>query len=200
MRVRELAVPGAYAYAPEIFPDRRGTFASPYVESAGTAATGHPLFPVRQVSCSVSARGVLRGVHFTATPPGTAKVVCCPAGEVLDIVVDLRAGSPAFGRWDSLVLSPATFTSVYLPVGVGHAFLALRDDTVMTYLLSQEYVPANELAVSALDPALGLPLPAGLRPVVSERDRGAWTLDEARAAGALPAYETCRKIEAGFDS
>ncbi|MEV7231873.1 dTDP-4-dehydrorhamnose 3,5-epimerase family protein [Polymorphospora sp. NPDC051019] len=197
MTARELAVTGAIAFAPRVFPDERGVFASPYVDSVLTAAVGHPLFPVRQTSYSVSRRGVLRGVHFTATPPGSAKLVSCPRGRVLDMVVDLRAGSPTFGRFDSVVLDAHGFASVYIPVGVGHAFVALEDDSVMSYLLSQEYVPANELAVSPTDPALGLPIPYP-DPTMSARDRVAPTLGEARAAGLLPDYDTAQEIEAAF--
>jgi 5-epimerase len=197
-QVRALAVPGAFAFTPAVFPDERGAFVSPYLGSLFTETLGHPLFPVRQTSYSVSRRGVLRGLHYTATPPGSAKLVCCPHGRALDLVVDLRVGSPRFGCWDSVVLDDRSFTAVYLPVGVGHAFVALRDDTVMAYLLSQEYVPANELAVSAVDPALRLPIPEDIDPVMSERDRAAPTLDEARTAGRLPDFQTCRTIEAAF--
>jgi 5-epimerase len=198
VQARELAVRGAFAFAPRVFPDERGVFVSPYVDSLFTEALGYPMFPVRQTSYSVSRRGVLRGLHFTATPPGAAKFVSCPRGRVLDIIVDVRLGSPTFGRWDSVVLDGREFASVYLPVGVGHAFVALQDDTVMSYILSQEYVAENELAVSPVDPALGLPVPEETDPIMSERDRAAFTLDEARAAGVLPDYDACRRIEAGF--
>jgi epimerase EvaD len=129
-------------------------------------------------------------VHFTAGPVGTQKYVHCPAGRVLDVVVDLRVGSPAFGRFDTAVLDEYDARALYLPAGVGHAFAALEDGSVMSYLLSQGYDAPRELAVSVLDPALGLPLPAGVEPVLSERDRVAPTLAEALAAGVLPRWGT----------
>ncbi|WP_432054885.1 dTDP-4-dehydrorhamnose 3,5-epimerase family protein [Streptomyces sp. bgisy022] len=196
MKARELAVRGAYTFEPEVFPDERGLFVSPFREDAFTAAVGHPLFPVRQSNHSRSRRGVVRGVHYTVTPPGSAKYVYCARGRSLDIVVDVRVGSPTYGRWDAVELEPCAFRAVYFPVGVGHAFVALEDDTVMSYMLSGEYVQANELAVSVLDQALGLPVPDDLEPVLSGRDRAAPLLEQARADGTLPDYAVCRAVEA----
>jgi 5-epimerase len=187
MDYRELAVTGAYAFFPEVFPDARGDFASPYQEGAFAAAVGRPLFHVAQASRSVSRRGVVRGVHYTLTPPGTAKYVYCAAGRALDIAVDLRAGSPTFARWEAVELGGGSGAAVYLPPGVGHAFAALEDGTVMCYLLSEEYRRENELALSVLDRELGLRLPVEA-PLLSERDRRAPTLAEAAARDLLPRY------------
>ncbi|MEU5987393.1 dTDP-4-dehydrorhamnose 3,5-epimerase family protein [Spirillospora sp. NPDC047418] len=196
MKSRRLAVTGAWEFTPDVFPDDRGLFVSPFQEAAFTEAVGRPLFPVTQTNHSRSRRGVVRGVHFTVTPPGSAKYVYCARGESLDIVVDIRVGSPTFGRWDATRLDQEDFRAMYLPVGVGHAFVALADDTVMSYLMSESYVAEHELAVSPLDPALGLPIPAGAEVVLSDRDRAAPTLAEAAAAGVLPDYDVCRELDA----
>jgi epimerase EvaD len=195
MRVRVLAVEGAIEFTPEIFPDQRGVFASPFQEAAFSEAAGGRLFPVAQSSVSTSRRDVVRGIHFTRTPPGMARYVCCPRGKALDIVVDLRVGSPSFGRWDSVVLDQESVRAVYLPMGVGHAFVALEDDTVMCYLLSQSYTPENEFSLSVYDPELDLPLPPGITPILSERDRQAPTLASAQAKGLLPEYAKSMEIE-----
>ena len=197
-QARQLAVGGAYAFTTTAFPDERGVFLSPYQRAVFVEALGHPLFPVAQCSYSVSRRGVVRGVHFTATPPGTAKYVYCPRGKVLDVVVDLRVGSPTFGAHDAVVLGGVDFPAVYLPVGLGHLFVALEDETVMTYLLSTEYQRDKELAVAALDPGLSLPIPADVTPLLSERDRQAPTLAEALAAGLLPGYPASLRAEAAL--
>lgn len=197
MKARTLAVEGALEFTPRVFPDQRGLFLSPFQEEAFTQAHGAPLFRVAQTNHSLSRRGVVRGIHFTATPPGTAKYVYCARGEALDIVVDIRVGSPTFGRWDSVLMDQRDHRASYLPVGVGHAFVALRDDTVMSYLLSESYVPENELSLSVLDPALGLPIPGDTDPVLSERDRAAVTLAQARERGLLPDYERCQEVERG---
>ncbi|WP_405145029.1 dTDP-4-dehydrorhamnose 3,5-epimerase family protein [Sphaerisporangium sp. NBC_01403] len=198
MRHRELAVTGAFEFVPETFPDDRGAFVSTFQEAAFAEAVGHPLFPVAQASQSTSKRGVVRGVHYTLAPPGTAKYVYCTRGRALDMVVDLRVGSPTFGRWDQVELAGDTCRSVYLPPGVGHAFAALDDDTVVCYLLSREYRKKNELAVSVFDAEIGLRLPSGRDPILSERDMLAPTVSGAAERGMLPRYEACLAVEKGF--
>ncbi|MCK9868088.1 dTDP-4-dehydrorhamnose 3,5-epimerase [Nocardiopsis dassonvillei] len=195
MQARELNVVGAYEFTPQVFPDHRGLFVSPFQEKTFIEAVGHPLFRITQTSHSKSKRGVVRGIHFTITPPGTAKYVYCPRGRSLDVVVDIRVGSPTFGKWDAVELNQETFRSIYLPVGVGHGFIILEDDTVMSYMLSGEYVAEQERALSALDPELGLPIPRGMEPILSERDQIAPTLSAALAQNALPDYEHCMAIE-----
>ncbi|MDW3848656.1 dTDP-4-dehydrorhamnose 3,5-epimerase family protein [Micromonospora aurantiaca] len=195
MQVRELSVSGAYEFVPDVFPDDRGLFVSPFQQQGFRSVTGHPALPVAQTNHSRSRRGVVRGVHFTTTPPGTAKYVYCPRGRSMDIVVDIRVGSPTYGQWDAVLLDQEDFRALYLPVGVGHAFVALEDETVMSYLLTNPYVPEYEQSIAALDPALGLPVPTDIEPVQSERDRAAMTLEQARRAGLLPDYETCRRAE-----
>ncbi|MEV0221383.1 dTDP-4-dehydrorhamnose 3,5-epimerase [Streptomyces sp. NPDC050704] len=201
MEYRTLAVQGAFEFFPEVFPDDRGRFTAPFQESSFVDAVGHPFPAVRQVNCSTSRRRVLRGVHFTRTPPGVAKYVYCAHGRVVDMVVDLRVGSPTFGAWDAVTIDATVRPSgVYFPVGVGHAFLALSDDTVMSYVLSGEYVADQEHAVSPLDPAIALPVTAEREVTLSARDRAAPTLAEAQALGLLPVYEECLEIENSFRS
>ncbi|MEU5400875.1 dTDP-4-dehydrorhamnose 3,5-epimerase [Streptomyces sp. NPDC005963] len=200
MQSRALSVEGGFEFQARVFGDDRGIFVSPYQEAAFVAATGHKLFPVAQTNHSRSRRGVVRGLHYTVTPPGMAKYVYCARGRTLDIILDIRVGSPTFGRWDSALLDQEDFRAVYLPVGMAHGFIALEDDTVVSYMLSGEYVPENEAALSVLDPTLGLPLPTDVAPILSERDRVAPTLEEARAAGLLPDYQTCLKIDRALRS
>jgi epimerase EvaD len=198
VRIRELSVDGAFEITPDISRDDRGLFVSPFQQTPFLEATGRPLFAVAQTNHSRSRRGVVRGVHFTVAPPGCAKYVYCPQGAALDIVVDIRVGSPTFGKWDAVEVGPRHFRSVYFPVGVGHAFVSYRDGTVMSYMISGEYMPENELALSMLDPYLGLPLPRDVEPIMSERDRVAPTLAEAEERGMLPVYEKCKEVEAAL--
>ncbi|MFD9443866.1 dTDP-4-dehydrorhamnose 3,5-epimerase family protein [Streptomyces sp. NPDC060006] len=198
MDTRQLKIAGALEFTPDVFPDDRGYFLSSFQEQEFNNSHGQPLFPVAQISYSLSHRGVVRGVHYTATPPGTAKYVFCPRGRVLDVIVDLRVGSPTFGEWDSVELGGTDQRAVYLPVGVGHMFIVLEDDSLMNYTLSSSYVAEHELAVSPLDPALALPLPTGMQPVLSERDREAPTLAEAESAGLLPSFETSLALDAAL--
>jgi len=190
--VRELVVPGAWEITPQVHADSRGAFFEWVTDSAFTELTGHRL-DLRQANCSVSAAGVLRGLHFAQLPPSQAKYVTCLHGKVFDVIVDIRVGSPTFGRWDSVVLDDTTRRSVYLSEGLGHAFLALEDDSTVSYLCSAGYDPAREHTVNALDPALDIAWPVvDGEPIMSDRDREAPTLEEVRAAGLLPTWEETR--------
>lgn len=196
MRARKLAVDCAFEFVPDVHRDNRGLFVSPYQEPAFLAALGRPLFPVARTNISESKRGVVRGIHYTATPPGSAKYIHCARGRVQDFLIDIRPGSPTFGQWDSVVLDGESFRGVYVPVGVGHAFVALEDGSLTCYLLSASYVPELELALAVDDSELALPVAAAAERVMSHRDRIAPTLAEARSAGLLPDYATCLEIEA----
>jgi dTDP-4-dehydrorhamnose 3,5-epimerase len=134
---------------------------------------------------------VLRGVHFALVPPGQAKYIYCPAGRVLDVVIDVRVGSPTFGVHDAVVLDSEQPRAVYLSEGLGHAFLALEDRTSVTYLVSTGYSPGREFGISPLDPALDLPWPADLELELSAKDQAAPTLAQAQAQGLLPTMEQC---------
>ncbi|MGH3796226.1 MAG: dTDP-4-dehydrorhamnose 3,5-epimerase family protein [Pseudonocardiaceae bacterium] len=191
MQVRELAVPGALEFVPTVFPDTRGLFVAPFQESAFVGATGHRL-RLAQSNHSVSGRGVIRGVHFSDVPPGQAKYVYCPRGALLDVVIDVRLGSPTFGRCDAVRLDSETYGAVYIAEGIGHAFVALADDTVLAYLCSTGYNPGAERTVNPLDPGLALPWPTGLQPVLSDKDRAAPTLASAAEAGILPRWQDCQ--------
>ncbi|GAA3124759.1 hypothetical protein GCM10020001_052020 [Nonomuraea salmonea] len=141
-----------------------------------------------QVNCSVSRRGVLRGVHFADVPPGQAKYVTCAAGAVLDVVVDVRAGSPTFGRWESVRLDDESRHGLYIGEGLGHAFLALSESATVVYLCSTPYDPAREHGVHPLDPDLGIEWPLDGEPLLSAKDAAAPTLKQALDAGSLPSW------------
>ena len=190
MKVRDLAIPGAWELTPQLHSDARGLFFEWLTDRGFRSFTGHR-FDVRQANCSMSAAGVLRGLHFAQFPPGQAKYVTCLHGSVFDVVVDIRLGSPTFGRWDSVLLDDRDRRTVYISEGLAHGFLALEDDSTVMYLCSAEYQPAREHVIGATDPALGIdwPIVDGQPPRMSERDATAPTLDEVNALGLLPRYE-----------
>ncbi|MCV7401996.1 dTDP-4-dehydrorhamnose 3,5-epimerase [Mycobacterium fragae] len=191
MDVRELAIPGAWQIVPQLHSDSRGLFFEWLTDRGFTAFAGHRL-DVRQANCSVSAAGVLRGLHFAQLPPSQAKYVTCLAGSVFDVVVDIRVGSPTFGRWDSVLLDDRDRRSVYISEGLAHGFVALEDNSTVTYLCSAEYDPQREHTICATDPALAIDWPRGHELVLSDRDAAAPPLDEVRAAGLLPAWDETR--------
>jgi dTDP-4-dehydrorhamnose 3,5-epimerase len=192
VKVRELAVPGAWEITHDIHRDTRGALFEWFTDSAFSAMAGHR-FDMRQANCSVSSAGVLRGVHFAQLPPSQAKYVTCLRGSVFDVVVDIRTGSPTFGTWDSVVLDDHERRSVYLAEGLGHAFLSLQDDSTVMYLCSAAYNPEREHTISALDPDLAIAWPAlDGEPIMSDRDRAAPTLAQCQAAGLLPTWDATK--------
>lgn len=194
MTARELAVPGAWEITPTLRGDSRGTFFEWFTDRDFSAFAGHKL-DVLQANCSVSSAGVLRGLHFAQVPPSQAKYVTCVRGSVFDVVVDIRVGSPTFGRWDAVTLDDRNRRSVYISEGLAHGFLAQQDDSTVMYLCSAPYDPTREHTVSAIDPALGIDWPGtvfGSETVLSERDADAPTLAEAQSAGLLPTWDETR--------
>lgn len=196
MEIRDTGVPGAFVVTPRQFGDPRGLFLEWFRTDRFAEVVGHP-FTLRQANCSVSAAGVLRGIHFADVPPGQAKYVTCLAGAVLDVVVDLRIGSPTFGTWDSVLLDDVDRRAVYLPEGLGHGFLSLEDGSTVAYLCSEPYTPHREHGIDPLDPALGIVWPTTGRdgsPLVvsvSDKDGSAPSLAGALEAGLLPTAEAC---------
>jgi dTDP-4-dehydrorhamnose 3,5-epimerase len=192
--VRELAIPGALEITPVQHDDDRGVFLEWFREDAFTRATGHP-FRLAQANCTVSRAGTVRGIHFAQLPPSQAKFVTCVQGVALDVVVDLREGSSTFGRWDSVHLDDLDRRAIYLPEGVGHAFMALADGTVVNYLCSAAYDPEREHEIHPLDPEIGVAWPtegtdgAPLTPRLSAKDDAAPSLSEVRRRGLLPTYD-----------
>ncbi|WP_037906790.1 dTDP-4-dehydrorhamnose 3,5-epimerase [Actinacidiphila yeochonensis] len=188
--MRPLDIDGAWVHEPKTFPDARGTFHEWFSVDGFEKAVGHPL-NLAQANCSVSRRGTLRGVHFADVPPSQAKYVKCVRGAVLDVIVDIRVGSPTFGQWEGVRLDDQQHHSVYLSEGLGHAFMALTDDATVVYLCSEGYAPQREHGINPLDPELGIEWPAGVEPLLSEKDAAAPTLAEAREQGLLPTWEQC---------
>lgn len=197
VEVRELDIPGAWEIAPRLHADSRGVFFEWLTDREFTGFAGHRL-DIRQANCSVSAAGALRGLHFAQLPPSQAKYVTCLSGSVFDVVVDIRLGSPTFGRWDSVVLDDRERRSVYISEGLAHGFLALQDNSTVMYLCSTEYDPHREHTIAATDPALAIDWPRGHELVLSDRDAAAPTLDEVRAAGLLPSWEEARSFVEGL--
>jgi dTDP-4-dehydrorhamnose 3,5-epimerase len=190
VEIRELAVPNSYVLDLVPHGDSRGRFTEWYRADVLAEATGFGL-TVAQANHSVSARGSLRGVHFALVPPGQAKYVYCPAGRVLDVVVDVRVGSPTFGVHDAVVLDSEQPRAVYRAEGLGHAFVSLAESSSVTYLVSTGYSPGREFGVHPLDADLGLPWPADVEFELSAKDAAAPTLEQARAQGLLPTMEEC---------
>lgn len=195
MDVEPLGIEGAWTFTPRQFGDDRGTFLETFQEAVFSATTGHRL-NLAQANLSVSAAGVVRGIHFADVPPGQAKYVTCAFGAVLDVVVDVRTTSPTYGRWETVLLDDVDRRSVYLCEGLGHAFMSLCDGATVVYSCSTPYAPERERGVHPLDPEIGIEWPTSgrdgqaLRPSLSPKDVAAPTLAEAESAGLLPSLDS----------
>jgi dTDP-4-dehydrorhamnose 3,5-epimerase len=189
VKFRPLSIDGAYEITPVVRADPRGSFAEVFRQDMFTAEVGHPL-RIAQINNSNSARDVVRGVHWADVPPGQAKYVTCQRGAVVDYVIDLRVGSPTFGRWDSVVLDDVERRAVYIGEGIGHAFRALADNTSLHYLCSTPYNPPRERAIHPLDPDLDIDWGVD-NPILSDRDAAAPSLAKAREDGLLPDLAAC---------
>jgi dTDP-4-dehydrorhamnose 3,5-epimerase len=195
-----LDVDGAWVLAPRIHRDGRGSFLEWFRETEFYETLGYRP-DVAQANCSVSRRGVIRGIHFSDVPPGQAKYVTCASGAIMDVVVDIRVGSPGFGRWQAVQLDDESRRALYISEGLGHAFAALTDQATVLYLCSTPYAPGREHGVHPLDPAIGIAWPADMDKILSEKDAAAPSLAEAASAGLLPDYGDCQayiaKLRAG---
>jgi dTDP-4-dehydrorhamnose 3,5-epimerase len=191
--VDSLSIDGAWTFLPRQHPDDRGTFLEAFRGEEFAADLGYRL-DVAQVNCSVSRRGVIRGIHYADVPPGQAKYVSCVRGAILDVVVDIRVGSPSFGAWELVRLDDVERRSLFLAEGLGHGFMALTDDATVLYLCSTGYAPGREHGLNPLDRGLGIDWPldeVGGQPLLSEKDAASPSLSDAEAAGGLPRYEDC---------
>ncbi|MDI5965840.1 dTDP-4-dehydrorhamnose 3,5-epimerase family protein [Streptantibioticus silvisoli] len=184
MRFAELEVPGSFVITPDQIGDDRGTFYESMRTDEFERVMGQPFEP-RQINYSVSRRNTLRGLHSVADPPAQAKYITCVRGVLRDFVVDLRVGSPTFGRWASTLLDADSGVSVYVPEGVGHGFLTLTDDACICYVLSSAFVPGTQIDINPLDPDLALPWGFTEQPLMSAKDEKAPSLKEVMDAGLL---------------
>ena len=194
MQITPLSIEGAWRVEPRLFPDERGTFLEWFKAGPFAEVVGHPL-ELAQSNISTSTAGTVRGVHFAAVPPSQAKYVTCVSGAVVDVVVDIRVGSPTYGQHELIYLDDVTRHAVYISEGLGHAYMALTEGAVFLYLCSAPYAPTREHGVTPLDTALGIDWPTAdaagnsVEPLLSPKDLAAPTLEQAQKQGLLPTYD-----------
>ncbi len=181
MRLLPTRIDGLVFLEPQVFGDHRGFFVETFRADAWGAA-GIDVELV-QDNHSRSRRGTLRGMHFQ-TAPGQAKLLRCSRGSILDVVVDVRRGSPTFGEWESFTLDDESARQLFVPVGFAHGFCVTSEVADVAYKCSNYYDPATEAGIAYDDPEVGIEWPRGLQPIVSERDASAPRLSEI--ADALP--------------
>lgn len=166
---KRLEIPEVVLVEARAFPDGRGFFAETYKRSQ--FVTGGIPATFVQDNHSRSRRGVLRGLHYQVHPKAQGKLVGAVRGEIFDVAVDVRRGSPTYGRWVGATLSEENHRLLYMPVGFAHGFCVLSDEADVTYKATEEYAPEHERGVVWNDPEIGIRWPVR-RPVLSDVDAG----------------------------
>lgn len=182
LRVTPLALPGVLLLEPQVHADQRGMFFESFNARAFREATGIDLEFV-QDNHARSSRNVLRGLHYQQSPGAQGKLVRVILGEVFDVAVDIRVGSPSFGRWSATRLSAENRLQVWIPPGFAHGYLVLSEIAELLYKATDYYAPALERCVRWDDPALAIDWPLAGVPVLSARDAAGPTLIEATGHG-----------------
>jgi len=186
LKVIEMPIPGLFVLESPVWSDERGFFREWYkredLEASGVN------FPIHQANLSMSKRGVVRGMHYSVAPEGQAKLVTCAYGELDDVIVDVRVGSPTFGRFEIVHLAASEERSVLLPAGAAHGFCVTSEIGILSYLLSSPFNAAMELEINPFDETLNVPWPLSGEATVSEKDAAAASLTERLAAKELPIF------------
>ena len=171
LEVRRLAIPDVIELLPKRFGDHRGYLSEVYNRQRFAAETGVAIDFI-QINQSLSAeKATLRGLHFQAPPFAQTKLVVAVTGAAFDVAVDIRRGSPTYGKWVSVTLSSEKGNQVLVPAGFAHGFLTLEPDTIMQYQVDNPYSPTHEGGIRWDDPAIGINWPkAAAVPTLSERD------------------------------
>lgn len=185
MNLTPLSVSGGWLIQGRRFADERGWFQEWFKHSALLEAIGYDFTPV-QTNISKSAKHVVRGIHYSIAPLGQGKLVTVMYGEIDDYVIDINPTSSNFGKWERVRLSSETGDAVLLAPHMGHAFQALRDDTIVSYLVTAEFDPDSEKGISPLCPTVGIDWAGDVDNLLSPKDFAAPTLLQQRDAGLLP--------------
>ena len=191
MSLTPLKIEGSWVFEPKKFDDERGSFHEVFKLSQISEALGRN-FEVKQANHSTSNAGVIRGIHWADVPPGQAKYVSCFRGKIWDVVVDIRVGSPTFGQWDAAEISAENGRSVLIEEGLGHVFLSLEDNSVVSYLCSEPFNPTSEHGINPTDNDLAIPFSSKFNDskfIISHRDSEAPSLMQAQDSGLLPAFK-----------
>jgi len=179
MHITPTSIPDVLLLTPKVFGDSRGFFFESFNQRAFEAAIGGPAHFV-QDNHSRSGRGVLRGLHYQVEQP-QGKLVRVVAGAVFDVAVDIRPGSPTFGRWVGMELSADNKQQLWIPPGLAHGFLVLSETAEFLYKTTDYYAPAHERCILWSDPVLDIRWPLAEPPMLSGKDAAGLSFTVATA-------------------
>lgn len=176
MNVIKTAIAGVLIFEPKVFGDDRGFFFESFNQNTFESAVGHSVSFV-QDNHSKSTKGVLRGLHYQLAPHAQGKLVRCTAGEVFDVAVDIRRGSPTFGQWIGVTLSAENKRQLWIPEGFAHGFVTLSDSAEFLYKTTQFYNPQSERCLMWDDKTLNITWPDAGELTLSEKDKQGMSLE-----------------------
>jgi len=188
MKAMALGISGAWLLQSDVYGDERGTFSEWFKNSELLRLTGESFTPV-QANVSVSQSGVVRGVHYSLAPQGQAKLVTVLSGSITDVIIDVRTGSPTYGEYKLIEMHAGDGQTMFLRHDLAHAFQALEDNTVVSYLVSSEYSPNDEKEITPLCPTLNIQWSPDLPVVLSDKDRRAPGIEIQKENNLLPKYK-----------
>ena len=192
MKAQPLKISGSWKIEFQKFDDNRGFFYESFKEEDFKKLIGRNL-NIKQTNTSSSSKGSVRGIHYALVPPSQAKLVQCQRGSIKDYVIDIRVGSPTFGQFEEIELNENSASAIFIEEGLAHAFVALENQTVVTYFVTEKYNPEREKGINPFDKTLNVKWP-DLELILSEKDKQAISLDESEALGLLPNYDECKKF------
>jgi dTDP-4-dehydrorhamnose 3,5-epimerase len=190
MKTSALKISGSWLIEFQKFEDSRGYFYESFKEEDFQKQIGRQL-SIKQTNTSSSSKGSVRGIHYALVPPSQAKLVQCQRGSIRDYVIDIRVGSPTFGEFEKIELSENSPTAVFIEEGLAHAFVALENNTIVTYYVSEKFNPEREKGINPFDKTLNVKWP-DLELILSEKDKSAISLNEAKSQGILPSFDECK--------
>jgi dTDP-4-dehydrorhamnose 3,5-epimerase len=190
MKVKALSISGSWQIEFEKIKDNRGFFYESFKEEDFKKLIGRNL-NIKQTNTSSSSKGSVRGIHYALIPPSQAKLVQCQRGAIKDYVIDIRVDSPTFAKHEVIDLNSNSASAVFIEEGLAHAFVALEDDTVVTYYVSEKYNPDREKGINPFDKTLNINWPK-TELILSDKDKNAITLEQAKSEKLLPTYKECK--------
>ncbi|MDQ1003617.1 dTDP-4-dehydrorhamnose 3,5-epimerase [Neobacillus niacini] len=178
MKVKETSLPGVKIIEPKVFGDHRGWFMETY-NSPKFEELGIEIQFVQDNQSFSAIKGTLRGLHYQLNPKAQTKLVRCTKGAIYDVAIDIRKGSPTFGKWFGLELSAENKKQLLIPKGFAHGFMTLTDDVEVQYKVDELYAPECDRGILWSDPEIGVEWPIDITPVLSAKDENAPVLSKA---------------------